>query len=426
MSTELRTQTRLALVWFLYMAGFGLYFPYWSLYLKENAGLAPGETGVVIASLSLMGMLSQPFWGQIADRTGSRTRVLAGIMLGAGAGFLALHAATGFGGLLLANAFFAGFHTAVMPMTVAVSLATLRDSSRHAFGIVRSAGTVGFITMAWLFPRALDAVQARLGWVAEPGGPSEPGLAWMFVVSAAMSLSAAAVALGLPRAGAVSLQASRGDWRALPRHRPYLRLAVFGFVAFFATHGPMLFFPQLVTATGGTLATVSNMWLPMVAFEIPMLMAAGLLADRVGVRGMIAIGLGAAALRWLLCGFATSIPILYATCLLHGITVGGLMMGSPLYVEAVVPEKLRSTGQGLMATCVHFGAMLSSMSTGWLVGAFSIETPYRVGGTLCVVLLVGMPWLLPAPRRPDDDCELVAPQLNRRATSSRSRGCSGG
>jgi MFS family permease len=126
--SALRDQARLALVWFLYMAGFGLYFPYWSLYLKENAGLTAGKTGMVLAVLSLMGILSQPFWGQIADRTGSRTRVLTGIIAGASIGFVGLYVARGFGGLLLANAFFAGFHTAVIPMTVAVSLATLRDA----------------------------------------------------------------------------------------------------------------------------------------------------------------------------------------------------------------------------------------------------------------------------------------------------------
>jgi PPP family 3-phenylpropionic acid transporter len=406
--TELRTQTRLALVWLLYMAGFGLYFPYWSLYLKENAGLTPGETGLVIGSLSLMGMLSQPFWGPIADRTGSRTRVLALIMLGAGAGFLALFSAAGFGGLLLANAFFAGFHTAVIPMTVAVSLATLRDSSRHAFGIVRSAGTVGFIAMAWSFPRALDAVQARLGWVATPGGPSEPGLQWMFVVSAAMALAAAVVALGLPRTGAVAIQAARGDWRALVRHVPYVRLAMLDFATFFATNGPMLFFPQLVTAHGGSLATVSNLWVPMVALEVPMLVASGWLAGRIGIRGMMAVGLGAAALRWTLCGFAPSIPIFYAASLLHGVTVGGLMMGSPLYVEAVVPEQLRSTGQGMMATCIHCGAMLSAIVTGQVVAASSIEMPYRLGGLLCLGLLLAMPVLLPEPQRPAEDGVAVA------------------
>jgi len=46
---------RLALVWLLYMAGFGLYFPYWSRYLTENAGLGAGEAGIVIGMLSLMG-----------------------------------------------------------------------------------------------------------------------------------------------------------------------------------------------------------------------------------------------------------------------------------------------------------------------------------------------------------------------------------
>jgi len=399
---EGRAHVRLALVWLLYLGGFGLYFPYWSRYLTENAGLAPGQAGLVIASLSLMGMASQPFWGQIADRTGSRTRVLALMMLGATAGFVALFSARGFLGLLVANAFFAFFHTAVMPMIVSVCLANLRGGGPHAFGVIRSAGTVGFIVLAVAFPRVLDRVQDARGWAAAPGGPSEPGLEWMFPVSAALALAAAFVVLTLPRTGAVSLRAGRGDWRALVRHAPYLRLAALNFAAYFSIHGPMLFFPNLVGEHGGSLATVSNMWVPMIALEVPMLIGSGLLVGRVGPRGLIAIGLGAAALRWILCGFAPSIPLIYATCLLHGITVGGLMMGSPLYVEAVVPEPLRSTGQGMMATCVHFGAMLSAMATGWLMGAFDVEMPYRVGGLLAAVLLCSIPWWLPLPHRPGD------------------------
>jgi len=390
------------MVWFLYMAGFGLYFPYWSRYLTENAGLAPGEAGIVIGSLSLMGMLAQPLWGQLADRTGSRTRVLAALAVGAGVGFVALFFAHGFAALLLANALFAGFHTAVVPMTVAVCLATLRDAGPHAFGIVRSAGTVGFVALTFAFPRLLDAAQARFGWVVVPGGPSEPGLEWMFPVSAALAMGAALVVRTLPRTGAVSLRAARGDWRALTRHAPYRRLAVLGIVSYVGIHGPMLFFPNLVGAQGGSLATVSNMWLPMVALEVPMLMGSGWLVGRVGIRGLLAIGLGAAALRWTLCGFAPSIPMIYATCLLHGVTVGGLMMGSPLYVEATVPERLRATGQGLMATCVHFGAMCSALATGWLIQAFSIEAPYRAGGLLAFALLCGLPWLLPEPRSPEE------------------------
>jgi len=78
-------------------------------------------------------------------------------------------------------------------------------------------------------------------------------------------------------------------------------------------------------------------------------------------------------------------------------------MGSPLYVDAVVPERLRSTGQGLMATCVHFGAMMSAIVAGGLVQTFSIEAPYRAGGLLAFSLLCAMPWLLPEPRRPEGE-----------------------
>jgi PPP family 3-phenylpropionic acid transporter len=390
------------------MAGFGLYFPYWSLYLKENAGLSASETGVVLAVLSLMGMLSQPFWGQIADRTGSRTRVLTGIIAGASLGFLGLYVARGFGGLLVANAFFAGFHTAVIPMTVAVSLATLRDAGPHAFGIVRSVGTVGFIVTAVAFPRILDRIQASRGWETVPGGPSEPGLELFFVAAAAIVVTAAILARGLPRAGAVSLQAGRGDWRALVRHRPYVRIVSFNLVAYFLMHGQMLFFPVLVREYGGDLETISNLWVPMVALEVPGLILSGWLVQRVGPRGLMAIGLGAAGVRWLSCGLFPSIETFYAASLLHGVTIAGLMMGSPLYVESAVPERLRSTGQGMTATCVHLGAMVSSIAIGRLVDRAGIELPYVLGGGAALVLLCAMPWILPVPHRPEEP-EATAP-----------------
>lgn len=400
MSPGRSTEVRLALVWFLYMGAFGLYFPYWSVYLTENAGLPKAQAGIVLGALSFMGILSQFFWGQIADRTGSRTRVLAVIAFGASLGFLAIYAASGFETLLLANAFFAGFHTAAIPMTVAVCLATLRDRSPHAFGIVRSIGTIGFLVSSFTFPRVLDHIQEARGWLPVPGGPSEPGLELVFPTSATIAVVASLVVLTLPRTGAVSMQAARGDWRALLRHGPYLRLAAFSTVTYFMMHGPMLFFPVLVRSHGGDLTTISNMWVPMIALEVPGLMLSGWLARRVGPKGMIVIGLTAGGLRWALCGFFPSIEVFYASCLLHGVTIAGLMMGTPLYIEAVAPEKLRSTGQGLVAACVHLGAMLSSIAVGQVVDRFGIELPYRVGGVAALSLALLVPWLLPRPQRP--------------------------
>ncbi|MEE9185938.1 MAG: MFS transporter, partial [Candidatus Binatia bacterium] len=65
----------LALFWFIYMGALGIFFPYYSLYLRENAGLSGSQVGLVLAIIPLVGIVAQPFWGQVADRTGERSRV---------------------------------------------------------------------------------------------------------------------------------------------------------------------------------------------------------------------------------------------------------------------------------------------------------------------------------------------------------------
>ena len=73
----LRTRITIGLVWFFTMGGLGSFFPFFSMYLLENGQLSGSQIGMVLALLPTVGLASQPFWGQIADRTGSRTRVLA-------------------------------------------------------------------------------------------------------------------------------------------------------------------------------------------------------------------------------------------------------------------------------------------------------------------------------------------------------------
>jgi PPP family 3-phenylpropionic acid transporter len=77
-------------VWFFALGGLGLFFPFYSLYLSENLGLSGAEIGWVLACLPLVGILAQPVFGRLADRTGSRARLLVGLALGAGASYAAL------------------------------------------------------------------------------------------------------------------------------------------------------------------------------------------------------------------------------------------------------------------------------------------------------------------------------------------------
>ena len=129
---------RLALYWFVATGAIGIYFPYFTLYLEQNVGLSGFEVGLVYATLPLVGSLAQPLWGQLADRRGARTRVLAIVTLGTGLGYVGLSQATGLGSMLVASAMLAVFVTSLLPMSVAVSMAALGRPERFRFDNVRA------------------------------------------------------------------------------------------------------------------------------------------------------------------------------------------------------------------------------------------------------------------------------------------------
>jgi len=392
----------LATVWFLCLGGLGLFFPYFALYLKENAGLSGTQVGLAIALLPLVGMLAQPVWGQVADRTGARTRVLAIAAFGAAAGQLLLGAAEGFPAILAATVALAFFGAAVVPQAVSVSFAALEDPSGEAFGRVRVWGTLGFLVMVVGFPYALDVVQRRAGRSATPE-ISEPGLGLMFAVTAALFAAGACAALLLPRGGQQALQARRGDWRVLLRHRPVVMLLGFSLLAYLFLQGPMGIFSIYVRAQGGSMHTVGNLWILMLALEIPLVLYTGRTVARVGPRGLLLAGVAAGGLRWVVCGFADSAALMYAVQVLHGITVAGLIVGGPLYLEAAVPEHLRSTAQALFATAgAGLGGLASNAAAGWLFEHLGPEAPYRVGGLGALACGLAIALLLPAPERPAD------------------------
>lgn len=386
----------LAAYWALSMAPFGLTLPYLALYLRENAQLTGAQVGAVFAVMPAVGILGQPVWGVLADRSGLRARSLVLISAGTAVGLLAIGRAHGFLSILAATALFALFARAVVPMLLSVSLSAL-DDHPHAFGWVRAFGTIGFAASMFVFPSALHTYQASLGLAATAGGATEPGLGLLLPTAAALSAIAAAAALAIPNRGAVALRAGRGEWKLLLRNRRFLRLLAICTLAFLFLNGPMELFPILVRERGGDLQSVRDMWLFMLIPETLLVIVLGSLVRRIGARALLAIGLLAGGTRWLLSGTIDSLTLLYPIQMLHAVVVLGLNLGAPLYVDAVVPPQLRSTAQSMLGTvAVGIGGMGSSLLAGWLLGHGGTAAPYLAGGTGALLLLLLFPrWLPP-------------------------------
>jgi len=399
----------LSLYWFAMLAALGTFFPLYSLYLTENLGLSGFETGLVTAALPLSGMIAQPAWGSLADRSGRRVWILTMVTAATAAGYFHLSTQRSFSAVLAATLLLAVFSTSVMPLSVSVSMAMLREKGRHAFGMVRSVGTLGYLVAVASFPLLLHAFADAAPVVDMlPGSAAEPRLGLMLIVSCAWMATASLIALFLPRGGAVGVRAEAGDWRLLLRSGPYLRLLGVTLAMYVCLQGPLVMFPMFVRSLGGDLETVSRMWVWMLAFEIPLLAGVAAAPAWVGARELIGIGIAADALRWLVCAWSPSLELIYAAQVLHGLAVAGFVVGSALYVEAVVPGRLRSTAQGLVYMVgVSLGGILSSAASGALLDAFGARSPALVGGIGGALLAMALPWILPAVARHSHD-ELVA------------------
>lgn len=388
----MRRALPLSAYWFLYFTGLGIFYPFYSLYLRDNAGLSGTQVGSIMATIPLVGMVAQPLWGQLADRSGARSAVLALLTAASAAGYLALTSLQGYGALVLGTALLAAAATAVVPMSLSVTFDALRERGTHAFGLIRVWGTIGYLLAVALFPWALHHL-------APPAADGrEPALAAMFPATAAFTLAAALVWPWLPRRSPAVHRAARGEWRVLLRSSPLRRLLVFTLAAYLFLQGPMSLFPLFVRDRGGDLTTVGHMWIVMLLLEIPLVALSGAGLRRLGARGLLAAGVLAGGARWLICALSRDLAVLYPVQLLHGIVVAGLLLGAPLYLELIVPQRLRATGQGLLATVgVGLGGILSNTACGYLIDHIGIDATYAIGGAGGLLLAANVAWVLPRP-----------------------------
>ncbi|MEM7465931.1 MAG: MFS transporter [Pseudomonadota bacterium] len=361
----------IAVFWFLYMAGLGVIFPYLSLYFQEHVGLSGTQLGVALAMHPLMGIFVSPLWGQWADRTGQRRGALCLLAIGAAAGYLVVPHATSFFSLLLCLAFLSAFTAPPMAVASSITFAVLGKGGAARFGRVRVWGTIGYLIMIISFP-----------WIHG----DDNGLEIIFPIAALMCLGAAFTLVRVPSSNAISVRANREDLHALLKQNSYLRLLVIAFFSFGLLTAPIALFPVFVTERGGSVETVSRLWIPMLLLEIPLIYYAGAGLRRVGARGLIAAGIALDGLRWVITIAAPSLIWIFGIQLLHGAVVVGLIVGMQLYVEGEVPEQLRATGQTVLSTVMSIGAVLSHLWGGTALEQFGVDAPYLIAGPLSVGL----------------------------------------
>ncbi len=139
----------------------GAFFSYISVYYTE-IGIGNFEIGILTSVGAVIGLIAQPLWGIISDRSRYKNNVLIFCtLLAALSIWLVQWAGSSVALLLLAMIVFSFFQVAINPLSDAITL-ELSTKGIVKFSGVRTFGSIGYALMSvvagWVFARNIHSI----------------------------------------------------------------------------------------------------------------------------------------------------------------------------------------------------------------------------------------------------------------------------
>jgi PPP family 3-phenylpropionic acid transporter len=238
-----------------------------------------------------------------------------------------------------------------------------------SYGAVRAWGSLAFL-----------AVAVALGRWIEASGPSV-----IHPAELALLALAAVASFGLPEVAPRPRVERRAPLRALFSSRPAVA-SLLGCGIILASHATYTAISTLHwTAAGHSTTTVGLLWAEGVIAEIALFAVAPRVAVRFGERGLLWIGAGGAAVRWVALASSTHIAVLAGTQWMHALSFAAVHLAVMGFLSRAVALELSATAMSLYSTFVHASNALAVSLAGSVyesssVAAFALMSAVALAG----------------------------------------------
>jgi MFS family permease len=364
--------------------------PYLNVFLVTQQHWSQSAVGLVTTLSGLLGLVVQTPIGAAIDTTRAKRGLLVAALAVIGGAGLGLFAWPSFWPVLVAS--------------------TLIAVVGDVFGPAVSALTLG------LYPRAAIAVRLGRNSAFDHAGnvaiaAAAGGVGWLlgqravFLLVPVTAGLAAAATLAIP-AGAIDHDRARGGetggqaagWRALPRRRELALYCVCALLFHFANAPLLPLVGQKLAAAHKDLATamMSACIIAAQLIMLPIALAVGRYADRIGRRPILLIGFGILPVRAVLYTLSNASAWLIGVQLLDGVGAGIFGAITPLLVADLTQGTGRyNAAQGAVATAQGLGAALSGLAAGVIVDRLGYGAAFLAcggaAGVAFAVLAAAMP-----------------------------------
>lgn len=360
---------RLGVMMFLQYAIWGAWAPVLSDYLQNNLGFDGIHTGIIYSLLPLATIIAPFIGGQIADRYLSGEKFIAILQLLGGALLIWVSTMSDYRLMVGVMLFYCLLYAPTLALTNSLAFINLKNSEKE-FGQIRVWGTIGWIAAG--LSLTLWRNLSGSGGVAMQGD--------MLLLAGICSLAMGLFAFGLPHTPPQKEGAK--PWAFLEalkmmRDKNFLIFIIISFVVatelmfYYILTAPFLTSPQI---------RVSQANLPMVmaiaqlAEIFVMALLLPYLIKRTSIRKILALGVLAWPLRYIIFVVGTPPWLVIASLALHGFCFVFFFVAAFIYVDTVAPKDIRHSAQSLITLVTYgIGNYIGSLFAGKVQNIFTAE-----------------------------------------------------
>ncbi|MCX7749261.1 MAG: MFS transporter [Clostridia bacterium] len=328
--------------------------------------------GALLSVGAFVSIAAQPFWGLASDRANYKISILKILILANSISFCALAFYNNFYYALLIMAVFSFFQSPLPPLSDAITLEYL-ETTKWKFGPIRMMGTIGFAISAYgagfLINRNIDNI---------------------FIIYLIFSALTLTVTFFLPKIRGHQAKKDRVSLLKLFENKEMILLMIFNLVISISTNFYGVFFPIHFEKIGADKSLLGLAIFIATVSEIPFLLFANKVLDKLGTKRVLFASAFMTALRWLLIYFISNPYILLPFQLLHGFTFIVFAYSMATYINEKVPKELKASGQTMYALVSFSTArIIGGLLGGILSDLYGIKIIFLFSSILCFgVLLV--------------------------------------
>jgi PPP family 3-phenylpropionic acid transporter len=333
----------------------------------RSLGFSPPDLGLLTAIAPAIAAVAPFLWTAYADATRRGERILlANTWIAAMAALLFPNVAS-FWSAAGAVLIYAAFRTSLIPLANSMTFRALRGR-RQGYAAIRLWGTLGYIVVAVGAGFLVDRIGLRMGIY---------GMALAMMACGVVGwVGRSRERTGLPP---VRLQ----DFRRTLRDRRVLLLLLATCLAQVSFGPYTTFFTIHLQQLGLSRGFAGTAWALAAGSELVVMLVWTRLCALASTRTWLTAALAAHAIRWGLFVVARDPAFLLAIQLTHAFTFGVFYLASVQTMDALVPEGLRATAQGVFAS-VSFGlgGLVGNTLAGLLYEPLGMARSYLVAAAL--------------------------------------------